>query len=313
MDKKYVIGIDAGGTKVAYGLFDSRGVMIERMRHPTDPSANGPEFSDTLIENIQTLLKNNGLTEESLSGVGVCMPSFILQEEGRIFMTSAMPGIKNFLMRDYLSERLRSRISLVNDANAAALAEYRYGAGRGAKHMVYVVLGTGIGSGIIIDGKLFQGSYGFAGECGHMVATPDAGLPCGCENSGCFMSYASGLFITEHVKSKLDKGAKSVLPREGVDGASLRRALDAGDAVAIEIIEEMAHYIAVCVFNIYQMLNINTFVFGGGLVNLGEVLFGRVRGEFDRYNHIPLPVYFKMAELEHDIGIIGAAEVAKGE
>jgi len=312
MDEKYIIGIDAGGTKVAYGLFDSHGVMIDRARHPTDPSANGPEFSDTLIENIRTILNKNGLTEGSLSGIGVCMPSFILQEEGRVFMTSAMPGIKNFLMRDYLSERLGMRISLVNDADAAALAEYRHGAGRGARHMVYVVLGTGIGSGIIIDGKPFQGSYGFAGECGHMLATPDAGLPCGCENSGCFMSYASGLVIPMHVKSKLDKGAKSVLSA-GVDGLSLQKALDAGDAVAIEIIEMMAHYIAVCLFNIYQMLNINTFVFGGGLVNLGEALFSRVRGEFDRYNHIPLPVHFRMAELEHDIGIIGAAEVARGE
>jgi len=227
-------------------------------------------------------------------------------------MTSAVPGIKDFPMRDYLSERLHTRISLVNDADAAALAEYRHGAGRGARHMVYVVLGTGIGSGIIIDGKPFQGSYGFAGECGHMLATPDAGWPCGCENRGCFMSYAAGLFIPAHVKSKLDKGAKSALPA-GADGLSLQKALDAGDAVAIEIIDTMAHYIAVCLFNIYQMLNINIFVFGGGLVNLGESLFNRVRVEFDRFNHIPLPVHFRMAELEHDIGIIGAAEVARGE
>ena len=312
MNEKYVIGIDAGGTKVAYGLFDG-GALIDRVQHPTDPSANGPEFSDTMIENIRKLVNKNGLTEDSLSGVGVCMPSFILQDEGRIFMTVAMPGIKGFPMRDYLSERLETRIALVNDANAAALAEYRCGAGRGARHMVYIALGTGLGSGIIIDGKLFQGTYGFAGECGHMLITPDAGLPCGCENSGCFMSYASGLFIPTHVKSKLDNGAKSVLSEEFSDGDSLRKALDAGDALAREIIGEMAHYIAVCVFNIYQMLNINTIIFGGGLVHFGEALFGPIRAEFDRYNRLSLPVHFRMAELKNDIGIIGAAEFVRGE
>jgi glucokinase len=312
MNEKYVIGIDAGGTKVAYGLFNSRGVIVDRTQHPTDPSADGPKFSDTLIENIRTLVNKNGLTLDSLSGVGVCMPSYILPDEGRIFMTTAMPGIKDFPMRGYLSERLRTRISLVNDASAAALAEYRHGAGRGVRHMVYIVLGTGLGSGIIIDGALFQGTYGFAGECGHMLATPDAGWPCGCENSGCFMSYAAGISIPSHVKSRLDSGAESLLRVEEADGRNLEKAHNAGDAQAALIIEEMAHYTAVCLFNIYQMLNINTFVFGGGLANMGEVLFSRIRGEFDRYNHIPLPVYFKMAELKADIGIIGAAESVKG-
>ena len=127
------------------------------------------------------------------------------------------------------------------------------------------------------------------------------------------MSYASGLFIPMHVKSRLDEGAKSILTAEEADGSSLQKALDDGDPLAIEIIEMMAHYIAVCLFNIYRMLNINTFVFGGGLINFGEALFSRVRGEFDRYNHIPLPVHFRMAELKNDIGIIGAAEVVKGE
>jgi glucokinase len=313
MNEKYIIGVDAGGTKVAYGLFDNRGVIVDRAQHPTDPSADGPGFSDTLIENIRTIADKNGLTFDSISGVGVCMPSYILMDEGRIYMTAAMPRIKDFPMRGYLSERLHTRISLVNDADAAALAEYCHGAGRGARHMVYIVLGTGIGSGIIIDGKLFHGTYGFAGECGHMLATPDAGRLCGCGNSGCFMSHAAGISIPSHVKSRLDNGAKSLLSVEEADGRSLEKAYDDGDALAISVVEEMAHYIAVCVFNIYQMLNINTFVFGGGIANMGEALFSRVRREFDRYNRLPLPVYFKVAELKRDIGIIGVAELVKGE
>jgi len=294
---KFVIGIDAGGTKVAYGLYDGKGVLVGRRQHPSDPAADGPSFSDTVIENIHGLMDQNALSFDSLLGVGLCMPSFILYDRGHILMTSAMPGIKDFPMGEYLRQRLPVKTVLDNDSNAVALAEYRYGAGRGLRHMVYVVIGTGLGSGIIIDGKLFRGAYGWAGECGHMLATPDQGQMCGCENRGCFMSYASGKCIPAYMR--------------GANGVELLQAYQAGDPQAAQLVEQMAHYLAVCVFNIYQMLNIDTFVFGGGLVHFGEALFGPMRRVFDRYNHIPLPVYFKMAELKSDFGILGAAEFVR--
>jgi glucokinase len=178
--------------------------------------------------------------------------------------------------------------------------------------MVYIASSTGIGSGIIIDEKLFRGSYGWAGECGHMLATPDEGLLCGCRNRGCFMSFASGKYAVEFVKTQLVKGEKSVLSEcEDFNGAHILQAYKENDSLAIETVERMAHYLAVCVFNIYQMLNINLFVFGGGLTNFGETLYGRMRKEFNRYNHIPQPVYFRFAELSKDVGIIGAAELVK--
>jgi len=312
MEKRYIIGIDAGGTKVAYGLFDPAGTILDRRQHPTDAAADGPQFSDTVIETVHRLLEQNGLTIEQLQGIGICMPSFILYDEGHILMTSSMPGIKDFPMRDYLRERLGTEIVLDNDGNAAALAEHRHGAGRGTRHMMYIAVSTGLGGGIIINGDLFQGSYGWAGECGHMLATPNAGLPCGCENSGCFMSYTTGKHFPAQVALGLEKGIPSTLSPEAVNGQQLKLAYESGDPLACHLMEQMAHYLAVCLFNIYQLLNINTFVFGGGLVNLGDSLFGRVRENFDRLNHIPLPVHFKMAELKDDFGIIGAAEFIRG-
>ena len=308
MRENYSIGIDAGGTKVAYGLFDSHGTLLDRIQHPTDAKADGPSFSDRLLEGIDTIAQKNNVAVDALDGIGIAMPSFILYEEGHILMTSAMPGIKDFAMREYMQQRLPVRIVLDNDSNAAALAEYRHGAGRGSKHMVYMAVGTGLGSGIIINGKLFQGSYGWAGECGHMLATPEDGVVCGCENSGCYMSYASGRYMHEHLKIRLEGGAKSILAGGPLNGEYVLAAYHKGDALAIEIVEQMAHYIAVCVFNVYQMLNINTFVFGGGLVCFGDALLGKVRREFDRYNHISLPVHFRTAELQQNFGIIGAAE-----
>ena len=178
--------------------------------------------------------------------------------------------------------------------------------------MMYIVVGTGLGGGIIIDDKLFHGSYGWAGECGHMLATPNEGVLCGCENRGCYMSYTTGRFMPQQVEKFLEMGIKSVLTPETANGHTLKSAYADGDELAIKLIEQMAHYLAVCTFNIYQLLNINTYVFGGGLIDLGDILMLRVRAEFDKLNKLNyphLPIHFKIAELEHDFGIIGAAEL----
>lgn len=311
MNNNYVIGVDVGGTKVAYGLFDNEGKIIYKTQHATDFNADGQVFSDILIRNIDAIVTNNGLTYEQLDGVGIGMPSFIKRETGFVFMTSAMPAIKNFAMGEYLEMKIPTRVVLDNDANTAALAEYRHGAGRGTQHMVYIVIGTGFGSGIIIDGKVFSGSYGAAGECGHAIATPGEGIMCGCENKGCYMSYIAGKHIPERVRLGLEKGIKSTLNPETVNGQELLNAYNNGDLLAIEVMHKMADYLAQCLFNIYQMLNIDTFVFGGGVTNLGDALFDRMRDVFNSYYHIEFPVHFKMAELGEDVGIIGAAEYLK--
>jgi len=308
MDNQYVIGVDVGGTKVAYGLFNAGHKLVDRLQHPTDNAANGPQFSDTLINNIKKLMQKYNLTFEQLDGVGIGMPSFINRETGHIFMTSAMPKIKDFSMLEYVQSRLPTRIVLDNDANAATLAEHRHGAGRGKKHMVYIVVGTGFGSGIIINNEVFSGSYGGAGECGHMLMTPNDGHMCGCENAGCFMSYISGRTLPERVEHGLRNGAKSVLNPKTVDGRQLLKAYNNDDGLAQELIKQMANSIALCVYNVYQMLNIDTYVFGGGLTALGDALFTPMREAFDRFNHVPFPVHFKLAELKEDMGIIGAAE-----
>ena len=305
------IGIDAGGTKVAYGLFDQKNNLVGRRQHPTPADADGPQFSDLIIENCLALLQEQNLKIEDLRGIGVCMPSFILFDEGYICMTSAMENIRDFAMRDYLTQRLPVSIVLDNDSNCAALAEYRFGAGRGSRHMVYMSVSTGIGSGLIINGELFRGSYGWAGDTGHMLITPDEGLECGCRNRGCFMSWAGGRYIPDRVLRKAKDFETKMNLAERTDGIALVQACRDGDPLALAVLDEMAHYLGVCLFNIYQMLNINLFVFGGGLTHFGPLLFDRVRAEFDSYNHIPQPVEFRFAELKQDFGIIGAAELIR--
>lgn len=307
----YRIGIDAGGTKVAYGLFDRENNLLDRFQQPTPVEADGPAFCAMVEDSVRALLEKNRLTPGELEGVGLCMPSFILFDQGYVCMTSAMVNIRDFAMRDYLSRRLGVRVVLDNDSNVAALAEHRFGAGQGSRNMIYMAVSTGIGSGLILNGQLFRGSYGWAGECGHMLITPDEGELCGCQNRGCFMSWASGRFIPIQIRKK-SAGRQTCLDLgPGLDGAELLRACQGGDPFALEMLDQAASYIGVCVFNIYQLLNVNLYVFGGGLVNFGPLLFDRVRAEFDRRNHIPQPVDFRFAQLKQDFGIIGAAELLR--
>ena len=312
MEKKYIFGIDAGGTKVAYGLFDRAGELLDRYQHPTDIEADGPAFSDQVIATIKEILEKNHASLEEVYGIGICMPSYIRFETGYIHMTSAMVNIQDFGMRDYMEERLGVKVILDNDSNVEALAEHRRGAGRDCKDMVYMAVSTGIGSGIIINRDVFRGSYGWAGESGHMLDTPDDGIMCGCGNYGCFMSQVSGRNLPKRLAIRMLKGKESLLSQaEELNGEALLKAYEAGDELAREEIEHMAHHLAVCVYNVYQLLNINVFVFGGGLTNFGDILFGRVREEFDRYDHIKMPVEFRFAELKKDFGIIGAAELLR--
>lgn len=309
--KIYRIGIDAGGTKVAYGLFNEQNQLLDRFQHPTPIEADGPAFSDLVIESVEKMLSKNSLTKEELQGIGICMPSFILFDQGYVCMTSAMVNIRDFAMRDYLTQRLKVPVVLDNDSNVAALAEHRYGAGQGSRHMIYMAVSTGIGSGLILNGQLFRGSYGWAGESGHMLITPDAGELCGCRNQGCFMSWAAGRYIPKHIRYQA--GDRQTIMNLGpdLDCVELCCCCREGDPLALEVLNQTAHYLAVCVFNIYQLLNVNLFVFGGGMVNFGPMLFDRVRQEFDRFNHISQPVEFRFAKLKKDFGIIGAAELVR--
>ncbi|MBQ8075946.1 MAG: ROK family protein [Oscillospiraceae bacterium] len=309
--RAYRIGIDVGGTKIAYGLFDEKNELIDQLREPTDAEIDGPSLADQILKQIEVLLERNQLEQKDLKGIGICMPSFILFDEGYICMTSAMTNVRDFAMREYMARRLSVPIVLDNDSNCAALAEYRFGAGRGSRHMIYMAASTGIGSGLILNGEVFRGSYGWAGESGHMLITPDEGILCGCRNQGCFMSWAGGRYIPERVRQKADSFNTCMDLSRDIDGVALLQACREEDPLALAVLDQMAHYLAVCVFNVYQMLNVNLFVFGGGLTHFGPLLFDRVRTEFDRYNHIPQLVEFRFAELKQDFGMIGAAELVK--
>jgi glucokinase len=319
----HTIGIDVGGTKTAYGLLNGQREIVRRRSHPSDDTASPEEFFDTLVANIKDLMAAGGLKKEDIRGIGIGMPSFVLFEEGRIIKTTNLTKIHDFPARSYLMEKLGGiRVLIDNDSHTGAIAEHRQGAGRGFENMIYCPISTGISSGIIIGGKLFRGRYGWSGESGHMIVTPDDGVECGCGNRGCLMSWSSGSMIVKHIEKWIEQGEQSIMPRLAGGGKitafHLGSAYNAGDALARRAYDQMVKYLGIWIYNLYVTLNINCFVFGGGLLKLSQQLMdgGKktailedMKEVFDGYNKNDMPVYFKEAELGNDFGIIGAAEL----
>jgi glucokinase len=309
--REYTVGIDVGGTKTAYGLFDAAGKIIGRSRHFSDARLSPEAFFDQIIGNIDVLCTEAGVEARELGGVGVGMPSFVRAPDGYIIRTANLPLIHDFPAPEYLRRGLGGvPVAVGNDMHAGALAEHRYGAGRGHENMLYCLMSTGISSGIVINGKLFRGSYGFSGESGHMIVTPGEGPECGCGNRGCVSAYASASKIPIHIRKWIEDGEETTLT-EPFSTVQIAEGWKAGDVLAVRAIEQMTRYMAVWLFNLYITLNISCFVFGGGLLNMDLPLLDLVRGKFDEFDKAGMPVTFKTAELGEDFGIIGAAELLR--
>lgn len=310
--EKYYIGIDVGGTKLAYGLFDKDCNLIDRFKAKTDPELEPDEMLDEMCIHIDTLLGNNSLDRSNLMGVGAAFPSHIDFDKGFVITTSSLPKWDNVPVKKLFSEKLGTTVEIDNDANVAAIAEHLFGAGKGTKHMLYVTISTGIGGGIILNNSIFRGSYGAAGEFGHMIISDD-GYMCGCGNKGCIMSLASGPKIIRYVREKLEEGCCSALSCmvENFDDLTckhIEEAANAGDQLAIDIINRTGDLLGVMFANLYQIFNINHFVVGGGVSKFGKPLFDRFNEKFKKLSKISsaYPVNIVPAMLGDDVGIIGA-------
>jgi glucokinase len=190
----YALGIDLGGTNLRVAAFRPDGAMLDKLSVPTNIGAGRDALMDAIVGGVRQLQAARG--GERPLGIGIGVPGFILLEKGIITKSPNLPGLENFPMRDTLQERLSSPVVLENDANAAALGEKWVGAGRGVNDLVLLTLGTGIGGGIISDGKVLHGYLGMAGELGHLTVEPHDGAPCGCGATGCLEAHASATAIS---------------------------------------------------------------------------------------------------------------------
>ena len=315
-----VLGIDLGGTKILTAITDTQGNIISR-HHSITPAKRGhAAVIKSIMESVDRALDQAHISTTDLTAVGVGAPGLSNPETGMLFTSPNLPGWKDVPLRDIIEKELNKKAFLINDANAAAIGELLFGAARGARHFIYITISTGIGGGIIINGDIYTGSCGTAGEIGHMVISDD-GPVCNCGNRGCWEALASGTALAREARKRIEEGKQtSILDYadgniEKVTAEVVQKAAEAGDSVARELINITGYYIGVGLANLVNIFNPELIVIGGGLSNIGDILLQPAYEEARR-RAFPQPfqaVRFARAELGRNSGVIGAAAFALKE
>ena len=312
------IGIDIGGTKVAGGVVDPGGVVVARARRDTPHRSTSPSVvEDTIVDVVAELIDGAG---DDVVAVGIGAAGFVAADRATVVFAPHLSW-RDEPLEANLQRRVPVPISVDNDANAAAWAEWRFGAAQGDSHVVMVNLGTGIGGAIIMDGQIIRGRYGIAGEFGHMQVVP-GGQRCECGNKGCWEQYASGNALVREARSMMTANspmATDLLALADGDpsaltGPMITEAARDGDPTATELLGEIGQWLGVGIANLAAAFDPGVFVIGGGVSAAGDLLLEPARTTFRR--HLTGRGYrpearIVAAALGNEAGLIGAADLAR--
>ncbi len=318
MARPLAIGIDIGGTKVAGGIVDGDGRVVHRTRRDTPHRSKSPQVvEDTIVSVVEELLTLEG----DVAAIGIGAAGFVAADRATVVFAPHLSW-RNEPLRQALSGRIGLPLFVDNDANAAIWGEYRFGAARGETHVVMVNLGTGIGGGIIFDGRVVRGRYGIAGEFGHMQVVPD-GIRCECGNRGCWEQYASGNALVREARYLMANNSPMVTEHfrefcgaaDTVTGPDVTRAAQEGDLLARELLAEIGRWLGQGIADLAAALDPGVFVIGGGVSAAGDLLLEPARETFRR--HLTGRGYrpeatIVAAALGNEAGLIGAADLARG-
>ncbi|MCP4539090.1 MAG: ROK family protein [Chloroflexi bacterium] len=317
ISEQLVIGIDLGGTKISTALVNCSGGIVARDYRRTEAAEGQQAVVARMLDAARKVMAQSGVTRSQVAAVGIAAPGPLEIETGTTMSPPNLPGWKGVPLRQLVEDGLGITAFLEKDTNAAALGEFHFGAGRGTKHMIYVTASTGVGSGLILDGKLYYGADGMAGEIGHTTVAPDGPL-CGCGNRGCLESLASGTAIAHRARERVARGVPTHIidlvenDTDRITAELVARAAAQGDTEAREILAKAMNYLGIGVANLVNLFNPQLIVIGGGLTHIGEELFDLVRNAIVRHA-FPRPaqtVRVVRAELGDQVGILGTAAVA---
>ena len=308
---KYVFGVDLGGTTVKLGLFTTDGEVLDKWEIKTDTSNNGSKILPDIADTILNKIKEKNIEKSEVEGVGIGVPGPV--DENGVVNKAANLGWGVFNLEEEFSNLTGLKVKGANDANVAALGEMWKGAARGYKNIVMVTLGTGIGGGVIVDGKIVTGSTGAGGEIGHIHVKDGETVACGCGNKGCFEQYCSATGIVRLAKKYLENETASKLRNEEVTAKAIFDAYKDGDELAKEILAEYFEILGKGFGIIGSILNPEVFVIGGGVSKAGNVITDSVAEHYKKYVfHASRDAKFVLAELFNDAGIYGSAKLVLG-
>ncbi len=317
MSASYTVGIDLGGTNIKGGVCDGRGAVLVRHSIETRADQGAEHVIGRMGTLVDELIRGANCDRAQIAGVGVGAPGPMSHARGVIYSAPNMPGFVNVPLRDRFAALTGLRVVLENDANAAAFGEFAAGAGQDVQTLVMLTLGTGIGGGVVLEGKLWRGHFDNAGEVGHTVIVP-GGRPCPCGQQGCLERYASANAVAERLSEAVRSGADSrlkakVFANEELDARDVLAAMDQGDALAALIWDETCYYVALGIVNLRHLINPELVVLAGGLINAGERLLQPVQAHFERlsWKIAPDAPRIALATLGTDAGTIGAALLAR--
>ncbi len=295
---EYSIGVDLGGTNLRAAAIDDQGKMLDKIAGSTELKAGRDVVIDDMVRSIEALRARLG--EHNLRGVGIGLPGFILIDKGIIIGSNNMPEFENYPVRDEIEKRLGAKVILENDANAAALGEKWMGAGREVDDLVLLTLGTGIGGGIIIGGRVLHGTLGMAGELGHLTVVPN-GNPCGCGNRGCVEKHASATAIAAM--------ARLIGLGHDLTSADVYKLAVEGNERAQTIFRSMGEALGVALANLINIFNFPLYLLSGGPLPAWDYFAPAMIEEVARrsftYRHAPTRI--EKATLGNEAGLYGAA------
>lgn len=314
----YRLGIDLGGTNIAAGVVDEDYKIIGTGKVKTGAHRSNDEIADDMAKAARMAIKDAGIDISEIAAMGIGSPGSVIPSKG-IVATSNNLKFSNLPLCAMMKERLGVDFYIENDANAAAYGELLAGAGKGCKNFVAITLGTGVGSGIIIDGKIFSGSNNAGGELGHTVIVVD-GEACTCGRKGCWETYASATALIRQTKAEMEANKNSIMWKlcdgdiNRVNGKTAFDAMREKDESGIKVVNQYIRYIAIGVTNVINIFQPEVLCIGGGISKEGDVLINPITQfvENERYSkNIEKQTAVKVAALGNDAGIIGAAFLDK--
>ncbi|MCM3749343.1 ROK family glucokinase [Paenibacillus pasadenensis] len=310
MSETIYVGADIGGTAIKVGVCNAVGDLLQTYEGPTESSHGADRIVDNIVKYVRHIVDATGFAWDQVGGVGVGIAGFLDIPNGIVKFSNNL-NIRNVPLRQQLEEKLGVTVKVNNDANVAALGEAWAGAGRGIPNCVCYTLGTGVGGGVIINGRIYEGFGGMAGELGHVSIVPDLeAIQCTCGMTGCLETVSSATGIIRMAKDAVARGDKTslalvpdIMAKEVIDAAK------AGDEVAARIVNRAAFYLGKSMAATAVMLNPQRFIIGGGVAKAGDFLFDQIREVFAKYTQEQAKegVEIVAATLGNNAGVVGAA------